>query len=53
MMHHVPDCSHKKAYETDERARQVAEHQMQKTAGLSLHVYSCEGCGRYHLTSRP
>jgi hypothetical protein len=51
--HPVPDCSHKKAYETEARAEQVARHQEQKTPGLSLRVYYCDGCGMHHLTSRP
>lgn len=53
MMTGAPDCSHKRAYESEYEAQRVAEHQMGKTPGLELRVYECDGCEKYHLTSKP
>lgn len=52
-MWRIPDCSHKRAYETEEEAEQVAEHQMAQDENLSLRVYYCQRCSMYHLTHKP
>ncbi len=52
-MKRIPDCSHKRAYETEEEAQEVAGDQMEQAEGLLLRVYRCEGCEMYHLTHKP
>lgn len=42
-----------RAYDSEDEALEVAEYQMALTAGLELRAYFCEGCSRYHLTSKP
>lgn len=49
----IPDCSHKKAYETEAEAKTVAEHQMAQDESLALRVYYCQRCSMYHLTHKP
>ncbi len=48
----IRKCLRKKSYSSKAEANRVAEHQMGGNHRLTLHVYHCPQCKKYHLTSR-
>lgn len=48
----IRKCLRKKSYRSKAEAMRVAEHQMQTQHKLTLTVYHCPQCKKYHLTSR-
>ena len=46
----ISNCDPKRRYPTERQAREVAEYQMLINCNLSLSVYQCDLCHKWHLT---